>query len=312
MVNFRFHLVSLTAVFLALAAGITIGAGVVDRATVDRIERQLRQVEANRQQTNAENDRLSGDLSRWGRFSEEAGHSMVEGRLQGAGVLLVGTRGVDTKPIEIFAGSLRAAGAAVEGIIWFTGKWRLTDDDDIRQLAGLIDAAPTTEPAELRAAALARMTSAWGSGDGGPFVSTLRDAAFVEFEPPAVPVAPLAELPTPDSVFVVISSDSAEVPPAELAQPLVDGLVSAGARVVAIQPARPPLPPGQKKPAAPEFVSALRADEDLAPRLSTVDNIDDYRGRTAAVLAIARARQGRMGHYGFGPDAQRVLPEDVP
>lgn len=312
MINFRFHLVSLTAVFLALAAGITIGAGVVDRATVDRIERQLSQVEANRRQTNAENDRLSGDLSRWGRFSEEAGDSMVAGRLQGAGVFLVGTRGVDTKPIEAFTGSLRSAGATIEGMLWFTGKWRLADDEDLRQLAGLLDAAPTTGAPELRAAAVARVTTAWASGDGGAFVAALRDAAFLEFEPPAVPVAPLAQLPTPNSVFVVISSDGAEVPSAELAQPLVSGLVTSGVRVVAVQPARPPVPPGQRKPPIPEFVSALRADGDIAPRLSTVDNLDDYRGRVAAVLAIERARQGRTGHYGFGPDAQRMLPEAAP
>ena len=312
MINFRFHLVSLTAVFLALAAGITIGAGVVDRATVDRIERQLSQVEANRRQTNAENDRLSGDLSRWGRFSEEAGDSMVDGRLQGAAVFLIGTRGVDTKPIEAFTGSLRSAGATIEGMLWFTGKWRLVDDEDLRQLAGLLDAAPTTGAPELRAAAVARITAAWASGDGGAFVAALRDAAFVEFEPPAVPVAPLAQLPTPNSVFVVVSSDSAEVPSAELAQPLVSGLVTSGVRVVAVQPGRPPVPPGQRKPLIPEFVSALRADGDIAPRVSTVDNLDDYRGRVAAVLAIERARQGRSGHYGFGPDAQRVLPEAAP
>ena len=67
MVNFRFHLVSLTAVFLALAAGITIGAGVVDRATVDQIERRLTDVDARRQATNDENDQLRADLGQIGR-----------------------------------------------------------------------------------------------------------------------------------------------------------------------------------------------------------------------------------------------------
>ncbi|MBW3649678.1 MAG: copper transporter [Actinobacteria bacterium] len=312
MVNFRFHLVSLTAVFLALAAGITIGAGVVDRATVDRIERQLAQVEANRRQTNAENDQLAGDLSRWGRFSEEAGNAMVEGRLQGVGVFLIAVRGVDRKPIEGFTGSLRAAGATVEGTLWFTAKWLLAEEQDLRQLSGLLDVAPTTPPDDLRAGALARMTTAWGAGDGGTFIVALRDAAFVEFEPPAVPVAPLAQLPAANAVFVVISSDGAEVPDAELAHPLVAGLVAAGVRVVAAQPVPPPLPPSQRKPPAPDFVSVLRGDRDLAPRLSTVDNLDDYRGRIAAVLAIQGASQGRSGHYGFGPGAERVLPEVAP
>ncbi len=312
MVNFRFHLVSLTAVFLALAAGIAIGAGVVDRATVDQIERQLAQVEANRRQTNAENDRLSNDLARWGRFAEEAGTQMEAGRLQDVAVFVVGMRGLDQKLAEGFTATLRSAGATVEGTLWFTSKWRLVEDDDIRQLAGLLDVAPTTSPEELRAGALSRRGTAWGEGDGGAFVVALSDAAFVEFEPPAAPAAPvppLSELPTAGAVFVVMSSDGTEVPAPQLAHPLVGELVSAGVAVVAVQPVRPPVDSGQRRPPPPEFVSLLRADSDLAPRLSTVDNVDDYRGRVAAVLAIAQAVEGRTGHYGFRADAQRLLPQ---
>ena len=39
MINFRFHIVSLIAVFLALALGIVMGATVVNRAIVDRLNR---------------------------------------------------------------------------------------------------------------------------------------------------------------------------------------------------------------------------------------------------------------------------------
>ena len=35
MINFRFHVVSLIAIFLALALGVVIGAGVIDRGVVD-------------------------------------------------------------------------------------------------------------------------------------------------------------------------------------------------------------------------------------------------------------------------------------
>src|SRR5687767_13355767 len=95
MVNFRFHLVSLTAVFLALAAGITIGAGVVDRATVDQIERRLTDVDARRQATNEENDRLRADLGRWSQFGEELGDRPLQGRLNGVTVFVVATTGVE-------------------------------------------------------------------------------------------------------------------------------------------------------------------------------------------------------------------------
>ena len=40
MINFRYHLVSIVAVFLALGIGIIMGTAVIDRAVVDRLERQ--------------------------------------------------------------------------------------------------------------------------------------------------------------------------------------------------------------------------------------------------------------------------------
>ena len=43
MINFRFHVVSLIAIFLALALGVVIGAGVIDRGVVDTLEQPARQ-----------------------------------------------------------------------------------------------------------------------------------------------------------------------------------------------------------------------------------------------------------------------------
>jgi len=57
-----------------------------------------------------------------------------------------------------------------------------------------------------------------------------------------------------------------------------------------------------------EFVVTLRTDRQLADRLSTVDNIGDFAGRLAAVLALVDLDDGRLGHYGTGPSAQRLLP----
>ncbi len=309
MVNFRFHLVSITAVFLALAAGITIGAGVVDRATVDRIEGQLRDVAERREATNSENDRLRTDVDRWAQFSDQAATQVLEGRLSGATVFMVATTGVDRQLIEQTRDILNAAGAAVDGTLWFTGRWRLGDGEEARQLAGILDAAPTTRPSDLRAAGLIGVTTAWGAGDSGPLVAALVDGGFLEFEASPSTTVPLVQLPRPDSLFVVISGDGADVPTADLARPLVEGMSAAGLPVLAAQPTRlvdPGAEGGVEPP--PEFVMSLRADPALASRITTVDNVDDLRGRVATVLALDQLRSGRTGHYGFGPDA-RIVPE---
>ena len=310
MVNFRFHLVSLTAVFLALAAGITIGAGVVDRATVDQIERRLTDVDARRQATNEENDRLRAELGRWTQFGDELGNRPVQGRLNGVPVLAVATTGIDGGVLDALRSSILAAGATLDGTVVFTAKWSLDNDDDAQQLAGVLDVAPTTKPEDLRAAGVAAVVAAWSTGDGGVLAAALVDRGFLEFRPGPADPLPLAELPRPGSTFVVVSGDAADVAPADLAHPLVAELSEQDLPILAVQPQRPPADPpedGEDEP-APEFVVGLRSDSAVAGRISTVDNVDDYRGRTAAVLALVELQSGRRGHYGFGPDTRRIPP----
>ena len=308
MVNFRFHLVSLTAVFLALAAGITIGAGVVDRATVDQIERQLRDVDARREATNSENDRLNADLGRWNAYAEELGNRPLQGRLAGNTVLFAATRGVDEGMVEALSNAVSEAGGTVDGTIWFTGKWRLDNDNDVRDLAAILDVAPTTRPVDLRAAAVSEVGGAWTRGDSGPLVTALAEAGFLEFDEGPVPVAPLGELPRQGSTFVVVSGDGADVEPADLAHPLVSRLAQSDLKLLVAQPLRTSTAATTAPEPPPEFVAGVRADGALSSRVSTVDNVDDLRGRAAAVLALAELHSGRTGHYGFGPDT-RVLPE---
>ena len=308
MVNFRFHLVSLTAVFLALAAGITIGAGVVDRATVDQIERRLTDVDARRQATNEENDRLRLDLGRWTQFGEELGDRPLQGRLNGVSVFVVGTTGIEGGTLDALRSSITAAGATLDGTILFTGKWSLANDEDAVELAAVLDVPATPQPDALRETGIAVVADAWTNGDGGALVAALVARGFLQFQPGPIEAVPLPELPRQGSTFVIVSGDGADVEPAALAQPLVTDLSDADLRILAVQPVRPTADPpeeGEDEP-APEFVAALRADDGVAGRISTVDNVDDYRGRTAAVLALAELQSGRRGHYGFAADTRRV------
>ncbi len=313
MVNFRYHLVSITAVFLALAAGITIGAGVVDRATVDQIERRLADVDGRREDTNRKNDELRSDLTRWSNFAGESGDRLVAGQLAGTPVVVVATNGVNRDLVNSVRSALVTAGAEIDGTIWFTGRWVLDDEDELRQLAGVLDAAPTTDGEDLRAAGVAGIGTAWALGESGPLVTALVETGFLEYEAPATVLVALSELPRPDTLFLIVSGDDADVPPADLAIPLVTRLAGSDVAVLAAQPQRAPMPPPAEgeEDVVPEFVMALRADGAVSGRLSSVDNVDDYRGRIATVLALRELREGRRGHYGFGPDT-RIVPRPPP
>ena len=45
MINIRYHIVSITAVFLALGIGVALGSTFLDRATVDLLDRNIRSAE---------------------------------------------------------------------------------------------------------------------------------------------------------------------------------------------------------------------------------------------------------------------------
>lgn len=307
MVNFRFHLVSLTAVFLALAVGIGLGATVVDQATVDVLQRRLDGVSERVDRTDDENQRLRDDLGRWSRFAEEASNESVEGRLTDVPVVAVAVQGTERAPVEALQASLVAAGARYQGTLWLTSKLRLDKPEDIADLAQIVGAT-TRAPDPVRQAAVARVTSSLGSANAPLLLRALRAAAFLDVEAPADDVVALEGL-LPTTRFVVVSSSEAEVPNEQLAIPFAAQLADAArSRVLAAEPGRDPQgkdQPGQRA----IFVGPLRQNASVSALLSTVDNLEDYRGRFASVYALRDLARGKVGQFGVGPGATSLVPE---
>jgi hypothetical protein len=309
MISFRFHLVSLTAIFLALAIGIGIGATVVDQATVNTIRSQLRSVERRATATNAENDLLRGDVGRWQRFGDQGAAALVRGKLD-VPVIVVGVQGIDRKPVDAMRQLLVASGARLQGTVWFTSKLKLANPEDVKGLQGILGVT-TARADALRRAVSGRLAEGWTPGGAPTVLPALRDAGFVDFEPPSGDPVDLTVVPPAGALTVVVSGGRAEVPNAEVAAPFVSALVTrtpntvlaaeAGRDATADQPAERAV-----------FLRPLLDDSAVGQRLSSVDNIEDVRGRIATVLALAALVEGKTGHYGVGRGAQRLVPEVGP
>ena len=306
MINFRFHLVSLTAIFLALGIGIAVGATVVDRATVDFLETRLEGVEQRLDDTDTENDRLRRDLGTWSAFADEARDEAVAGRLDGVPVMVLAVQGIDRRPVDDLRQTLTAANAGLQGTVWFTSKLRLEKEEDAVALADLLGVAPRSGDAVRRSMVnllVADLTRQTSTG----LLARLRDAAFVEFDAPSAAAVDLATLPADGTRFVVVSDADADVPNEQLGVPLAGQLAQAArARVLAAEPGR--APEGDRPGRRAVFVGPLRADG-VAPLLSSVDNLEDFRGRFAAVYALRDLGAAKVGHYGVGPGAVRLVPE---
>jgi hypothetical protein len=329
MINFRYHVVSLIAVFLALAIGVIMGSAVIDRAIVDRLETQqaglredIREVEETNDQLRAENDELREAAAQ---LTEEGSQRLLTGALADVPVLVVASRGVEDDGFDAMLSLLGTSGADRRGTLWLTDRFELDDEDEQRDLAAALDAPEDMDVESLRALALTRLsaelreTIGAAPDDGTPVdpadptatqpavIAALRDAGFLDYDAPdGEPDDGAIALP-PGTQLVLASGEQADVAPETLAVPLAGLLVDEREGLPAIGVLATEARSTLDEPLH-EFVTLLRDDDDVAAGLSTVDNIDDFAGRLAAVLALADLRDGQVGHFGQGPGAQRLLP----
>ena len=139
MINFRFHIVSLIAIFLALALGVVIGAGVIDRGVVNTLNSRLDKVESKSDRIQLENDFLKAARDRDAATIEELQPYVLAGRLTGEQVAFVAVRGVDEDRVKASITAARQAGATVTGVLWIESKWGLSGSDDTKALATAVD-----------------------------------------------------------------------------------------------------------------------------------------------------------------------------
>jgi hypothetical protein len=312
VINLRYHIVSLVAVFLALGMGIVMGSTVIDRVTVDALSHKLDDVQRSVGSIRDENSRLGHQVDQGQQFAETTRDQLLRGHLRNIPVMVVAVAGIDRKPVDALRQALVSAQATVEGTVWFTPKMRLANDSDVRALATALDLT-LDRPEVIRRLALAKIAAARdpAATDSGP-LAALSASGFVTYEAPApatstsssssstVPTS-LASLPLAGTRYVVVSGAGAEVGDDLVGVPLTQALAQASGRVVAVESGT------DTTGGRAVFVGLLRGDV-LSSRLSTVDNLESAMGQTATVLALEDLGVPRYGHYGVGQGAQRILP----
>ena len=139
MINFRFHLVSLIAVFLAVGLGILVGSTVVDQKIVERLDREINSVRKENAQRNDENKQLADENSLQQKFIELTAPFVVDGRLDGQSVAIVAEQGVDRGVLKQTEVLLRGAGADVPAVLWLDDPWQLDTAQRTQDLASALE-----------------------------------------------------------------------------------------------------------------------------------------------------------------------------
>lgn len=318
MISFRFHVVSITAIFLAIAIGVVVGSTYVKGAVVDGLRNQINRVSDDLDVRKAENDRLESELGTARTYIDASAHFAVTERLTEVPVLLVATRGVDEGSVEQVALLARQAGATVPGVVWLEANWGLDGEDDRTALAEIVDA-------QADDAAEALWSSAWEA-----VVDELTAAEDTTTAPPETAREVLAALEA-GGFFSVDSLDDASSSLVDLAGASPRVLVLTGSRAQEeLVPMVPFVVDASVQGGLPTVVADVHVEAPEAPgrgeallealaqelrdAIVLVDDADRPEGQVGAVLALDAVADARplTGHYGYGHGADGVLPRWTP
>ncbi len=318
MINFRFHLVSLVAVFLALTVGIVVGASIVNRAIVDGLNNRIDRVEKFADTQRAQNKSLSSQAKQLESYLSTAGPYAVEGRLTAVPVVVLAERGVDRTTVRNLVTLMQDAGAQAPAIVWLESKWLLKQPSDRAALATIVGDAPTS--VDLRADALSELarrlstppaptsrtaTTTAPSVASVDTLSAFTAAGFVSVE--AVGAGGTNDLSTFPSVGARISIVGGER--SSLASsPLVTPLAAAFSAIEVPTVAGEIYDPVNGQPPRGTVVAPIRSSDSLSKLVSTVDDVDLVQGQVAVVLATAEVGESKVGQYGYGSGADAALP----
>lgn len=327
MIDFRYHVVSLVAVFIALAVGIVLGAGPLREGISDTLEGEVSQLRSERADLRAA---LGAATSR-AENKEEAVEAVADraaaGALTGARVAFVALPGADRNQMAELQDAVEAAGGTVQ----LTARVdevaeEAPDEDNAALIAELafqlqlpVDGDEATFPNVL-AAAVAGQDPAGAQSVAEQALVALDEAGLLNLTWDG-PEEVESDGDSPATSVVVLSGDLEFTEEGALEEDdqvvldtrldLIEALASLGtATVVAGIGAETgaDLPEHGQNP----LVYAIRNENALADDVSTVDNVESAAGRLAVPLALSWELDDESGHYGIAANAEAPLPAPPP
>lgn len=307
MISMRYHIVSVAAVFLALALGLVLGATKVQGPILAGMSDDRTQLEQQRDGLQAENSTLTEQVADDQRFAGDVSALAVRGTLPKSTVVLISTADADPGDRDALLGLLARAGATVSAQIQLTADF--TDPGRSADLQALL---AKSIPAGASIPEVSSVGTMAGSLLGAVL---LTDSGGKATAKPQEATAALSALSS--GGFVTASGTQS---PGRLVLILSGGAATGGsegdrATVVADLAAQLKKSAGGVVLAgrdgsadATGAVGAVRSDTTRSGAVSTVDDADSAVGRVGAVLGLVEQAGGGVGQYGNGDGARSPIP----
>ena len=322
MIDFRYHLVSIVAVFLALAIGLVLGSTELQGPTLDALRTTSDSLSSQLAKAQAERDAYSAQVSADQSFASANQTVLLKDLLTSERVVLITEPGAQSAVVNGVTSAAQDAGATITGTIALQDKFSDTStatestlSELNSSLASQYDVTPVTtsnqqtadqqQAAQLIAAAsvtqATKPTPALTTSQAQDVLNSFQQSGFItESGHPAVDGTTLAIIVTTGSA----PSDGSSDPANRVLVAVAQEFASASTATVVAGNAS-----GDVSGSA---MSVLRASS-VAGDVSTIDNADTTTGQITVIQALAtQAQGGKAGSYGVDTGASSVGPSPAP
>ncbi|GAB3902983.1 copper transporter [Kibdelosporangium lantanae] len=308
MISLRYHIISIAAVFLALAVGVLLGSSTLSRTVLGGLSDERSDLAKQVADLQAERNGLKARLASSDGFAASIGPMALRGELDQRTVVLITTADAAPADRDAVKGLIGNAGGTV------TGELQLTEAfADPQQADQLRDVVTRLLPAGVQLPTASDPGTLAG-GLIGSLVLINKDTNQPQAKPAEVTAA-LSGLA--DGGFVRMPD---KLLPGQLAVVLTGGKQDgngAGDKAATLarfatqvdrSGAGAVLAGNAGSAEGTGAVGVVRADTAATSILSTVDNVQSAAGRIATVLALREQLDGKAGRYGYAGNAQSVVP----
>ena len=333
MIDFRYHLVSIVAVFLALAIGIVLGSTELQGPTYNFLSHTTAKLQNQLDQATSQRDAAQQQASEDEAYAQAVEPAVLHDLLTGQQLLIVAEPGAQSSVVSGISAAATDAGAHVTGQINLASKFFDTSGTTqdslntttlaVAQAANImLDTSATYQQQAAQVIASEILTTSAGStsagstsagpsgsqsagGDQSANAGTMLQAyAASQFlsttGQPAMP-ATLAIVVTPQNAPSDGSADQLD----QVLIPLVQELAAKSAATVVV---------GSSSGSGAGSPMAVLRSNNVSNQVSTVDDADLFSGQTVAIQALAaRLSTGKVGSYGFTANgATAIAPSPAP
>jgi hypothetical protein len=333
VIDFRYHLVSIVAVFLALAIGIVLGAAELQGPTYNILNHTTAKLQNEYDQTRGQLATAQAQASAGESYAQAVEPAVVRDLLTGQRLLIITEPGAQSSVVSGISAAAADAGATVTGQIALQPEFfdtsSTTQDSlnqtnlDVARSAGIslansgsyqqqavqviaseiLTTSSKSGPDQPTGSQLAISPS--GSADQSSSAQTILSAyassGFLNTTGQPATQASLVVVVTPQSV----PSDGSADPLDQVLPPLVAELAATSSATVVA---------GSSAGSGPGSPIAVLRSNNVANQVSTVDDADLASGQSVVIQALAiLLAGGKAGSYGLaGNGANAVAPTPAP